>query len=169
MSLDGEGFPDGTQDPAGHTIGIEHVSEISEDDDELVAGEPSDHGWNLRRSRVCRANDRIALADAVVKPLGDRLKKPIARGVSERVVDPLEAVEVEEERRHDSIRASRSREGHAEMLDHEPSVRESGEGVVVREEQCPFLGFLQMEPICVLQMLDGQRRYAGSLGLIGNN
>ena len=46
---------------------------------------------------AAEARDRVALADVLLDPLGDLAQQLVADRVAERVVDDLEAVEVEEE------------------------------------------------------------------------
>ena len=47
------------------------------------------------------ARDRIGLAHYELQPFGDHLQKLVARGMTEGVVDMLEAIEVEEMNCHD--------------------------------------------------------------------
>ena len=63
--------------------------------DELVAAEPA---------------DRVALAQDAGEPGGDAAQQLVAGGVAEGVVDVLEAVEVDEQRRRlDAVRGGRGR------------------------------------------------------------
>src|SRR3989442_1311245 len=61
---------------------VTEVRHVVEEDRELVAAE---------------AGRQVPLADAAPDPLGDRDEERVARGVTHRVVDDLEIVEVEEE------------------------------------------------------------------------
>jgi hypothetical protein len=88
-----------------------------EQDGELVAAE---------------TGDRVAFPDDVPEPPCQLDQQEVARLVPERVVDLLEAVEVEEHHRRRVPVASGGREGLAEAVAEERSVRERGEGVVER-------------------------------------
>ena len=71
---------------AAHPVGHPHRARLGllagDEDAELVAAE---------------ARDEVAGTDAVLEPLADEREQPVADGVTLRVVDGLEAVEVEEE------------------------------------------------------------------------
>ena len=67
------------EDARGHQLGL-----ALDEHDELVAAE---------------AADRVAVAQHAADPPGHRAQQLVAHGVAERVVDPLEAVEVDEHRR----------------------------------------------------------------------
>lgn len=65
-----------------HMARLAPVFEIGKQDDELVAGMPA---------------DAVRFAHAGGQPGGHGFKQVVARGVSERVVDRLESVEVEKQ------------------------------------------------------------------------
>ena len=92
--------------------------ESRQDHDELVAAEPR-HG--------------VRFAHRGGEPLRDRLQQLVARVVTERVVDPLEVIEVEEEARDVRAVALRLGEDLLQPLVEQRPVREAGEDVVLRE------------------------------------
>ena len=79
----------------GDQLGPGCQRELLGDHDELVPAE---------------APQRIGVAYHAVEPRGDRLQEFIADAVAERVVDVLEVVEVDEQRRHRRLAATRARE-----------------------------------------------------------
>ena len=70
------------EDAAGHARGLAGVGDVREADDELVAAE---------------ARRGVLVPQAVREPLGNRRQQQVADRVAERVVDVLEAVEIEEQ------------------------------------------------------------------------
>ncbi len=76
---------DGLNHAAGGDGGVFGMCEFGDQDNELVATLPA---------------DGVGTADAIDKPRGDGLQQLVADGMSERVVDVLEAVEIEKEHSH---------------------------------------------------------------------
>ena len=91
---------------------------------------------------AAHARDGVARAQRGVEPQRDGLQQPVAGLVAERVVDDLEAVEVEEQHGGAGVRlaAARAAQGLLEPVDEERAVGEAGQRVVQR---------------VVLQALDG--------------
>jgi hypothetical protein len=86
------------------------------EDDELIAAE---------------ASRRVALADHARQPRGDDPQELVAGGVPEGVVDVLEAVHVNVQRRHLEVLASRPGE-HLLGVQRQHAVGQAGQGVVQR-------------------------------------
>ena len=87
-----------------------------EQDHELVAAEPADGVARAQDAFGCRARDG--------------LQELVAGGVPERVVHALEAVEVEEERRHGRTLATRTRQQLLGAFEHQNPVRKPGQRIV---------------------------------------
>ncbi len=71
-------------------------------------------------------------AQRVAEGAGERLDRPVACGMAERVVDLLEAVEVDEDEREAVLVADRARELELDLADERLVVEQSGELVVAR-------------------------------------
>ena len=97
------------------------MREVGEHDRELVAAEPG---------------QRVALAQRAAEALGDDLEQLVAVVVPERVVDLLEAVEVDEQHRDRAVRAH-ALDRALDALVEERAVRQPGEGVVEGEVAQP--------------------------------
>ena len=82
MAVDLVGRADGLDDAGGERLGAVDVAHIGLDDGELVAAQ---------------ARHEIALAHAAEQALADLLQEHVAHGMPERVVDGLEAIEVQAE------------------------------------------------------------------------
>lgn len=87
------------------------------DDRELVAAEP---------------RDQRRIADASAEPRGHRLQQRIARRMSERVVDVLEAIEIEHQHRKARSAAPRTGQCLLHPLLEQHAVRQVGQRVVLR-------------------------------------
>ena len=94
------------------------------DDRELVAAEPGHH---------------VARAHAAQQAAGDLDQQLVAGGVAERVVHPLELVEVDQEQRRPAPAPRRLRQLARQHLPQRPPVRQPGERVVHREHADPLL------------------------------
>ena len=81
---------------------------------------------------------RVALAHAGQEPLRDRAQQLVARGLAQRVVHLLEAVEVDEEERHAVAIAVRLGQSDLEPVLEQAPVGKPRERVVVRERAQPF-------------------------------
>ena len=105
-------------DVRGDSEQIARAGNVARDDDELVAA---------------RACDRIGCADDAAEPLCDLFEELIAVRMAARVVDVFEAVEIEEEHRHETAVTLRVRHRVFETLVEHRPVRQAGEGVVMGE------------------------------------
>ena len=97
---------------------------VGDDDCELVAAHTADVA-------VC--------ADFIDQPLGDGAKHGVALGVAERVVDRLEAVEIEEQDRARHIAGGRGAQRLAEQLADAAAVGQAGQHVDIGEMGQPLL------------------------------
>ena len=103
------------EQPFGDELGRGSVVVALGEDDELVAAEPP---------------DRLAAPQHGFEPGADRAEELIAGGVAERVVDLLEAVEVDEQHARHTEVAAGARHHLFDAVEHERAVRETGERVV---------------------------------------
>ncbi len=92
--------------------------------DELVTAEP---------------HAEVAAAQRVAQPLRHLHEQLVAGRVAEHVVDPLEAVEVDEQQRDTRTAAARTRERAGHLLDEQRAAPEAGEAVVGRVVLEPLL------------------------------
>ena len=90
------------------------------DHDELVAAE---------------APERVGMAHDALQPRRDGPQQLVADVVPERVVDALEVVEVDEQRRHRRLAARRAREHLLDAVEDQRPVRQSRQRVVRRQER----------------------------------
>ncbi len=111
----GERRRDRLDDARGDRPCVRRVDETRAEHDELVAAEPA---------------GAIGRAEHAVDPLGDDHEGLVACGVSQRVVDVLEAVQIDEEQAQLAVV-----EGVADELVHQPAVRQTGECIVQRPER----------------------------------
>ena len=106
---------------------LARVGHVLQQDGELVAADP---------------RDGVAGAQRGVEPARDRLEQPVAGLVAERVVDELEAVEVEEQHGGAAVAvaAARAAQRLLEPVEEQRPVREPGERVVERAVAEPLDG-----------------------------
>ena len=90
------------------------------------------------------APQRIAAADHAVESRGDRLQQFVAGAVTERVVDRLEVVEVDEQRRDRRLLASRAREHLLDTIQDQRPVGQARQRVVRRQERKFFICLLAL-------------------------
>ena len=113
---------------------LRDADHVAEDDHELVA---TDAAYEVCRPDVAR------------QALGHLDQQLVAVAVAERVVDQLEAVEVQVEERHVRVVDARPFEELGEVLLAHAAIGEPGQAVVVRLEDEPRLG-----TFCRVQCLD---------------
>jgi hypothetical protein len=70
-----------------------------------------------------------------IQSRGDRAQQFVADAVAERVVDALEVVEVDEQRRHGRLVAARAREHLLDAIEDQRPVRQSSQRVVGGQER----------------------------------
>ncbi len=112
-------------DAPGKTHGVLGRVDLLGDDGELVAAEPA---------------DEIDIAGILLQARGDFLKQRVARGVAERVVDVLEAIEVEAEHRHEVAVALGAGHRTFQILVELHAVGQAGQRIVHGEEADLVLG-----------------------------
>ncbi len=113
--------------------------EVGEDDGKLVAAQPREV---QARFFQCRPGEQVAGAQLFFQSSGDGLQKIVAGTVPEGVVDPLEAVEIEEQQRHLALGATRPQQFQVELLEEALPIRHAGQRVEVR--QAPYLLLVEL-------------------------
>ncbi len=103
------------QDPLGDELGARVRAGRVEQDDELVAADPA---------------GRVGLPDDARQSGADDLQELIARGVAEKVVDLLEAVDVDVQGGGRGLSSSRAGEHLLRAVEHQRPIREPGQAVV---------------------------------------
>ncbi|MNU99272.1 hypothetical protein D3C71_894000 [compost metagenome] len=83
---------------------------------------------------AAQAADRVAAAHGLREAPGHRAQQAVADVVTQRVVDGLEAVQVDEQHSHLLARDRRLRQRHLQTLHAQRTVGQLGEHVVVRQE-----------------------------------
>ncbi len=83
--------------------------------------------------------DPAALPHRAFEPARDLLEQRVASGVPHRIVDLLEAIEIEQEYRAGAVLEVRGRDDLFQSLRHLKAVGEPGERVVVCQPRCVFL------------------------------
>ena len=81
---------------------------------------------------AAHARHRIFAAHACDQSRRDHLQHAIANRVTERVVDELELIDVEEENGRTALGALRVRQRHGDAIAEQRAVRQSGQRVVIR-------------------------------------
>ncbi len=122
--LDHVRLGDRLDDAVGQAFDLLAALRVGDDDRELVAA---------------HAADMAVGADFIDQPLGDRAKHGVALGVAERVVDRLEAVEIEEQDRARHIAGGRGAQRLAEQLADAAAVGQAREHVDIGEMGQPLL------------------------------
>ena len=103
------------------------IVDLLQQHDELVAAEP---------------RDDVARAQAFAQARAHLAQQHVAGLVAERVVDDLEAVEVDEQHRELAVVAPRRLDRQPEQLREHHAIRQAGEAVVRREVLDALLGAL---------------------------
>ena len=119
MAVDKEGGREVPHEPVGCERDIRGAGQAREHDEELVAP---------------LAADEVAGAHELLEPQRDRLEQRVTRGMAERVVDGLEAVQVEKHQRDVSAGARGIGRGLFEARLHHRAIGQARQGVMVRQE-----------------------------------
>src|SRR5207245_7665609 len=127
------------EDAARHPRRVLAAGDFGEGDDELVPPEPGD---GLPGPGRIAAGYGVAAPEALLQPFGDSLQEPVAEGVAEGVVDPLEPIDVEKENCERLALPPGAVERQPPPLREEPAVRPAAQPVVVGEEADLVLGLL---------------------------
>ena len=98
---------------------------VFEDHDEFVAAEP---------------RHDVACAQALAQPAGDFHQQGVAGFMAERIVDDLEAVEIDEQHRKLPLVAPRRLDGEMQQLVEHLAIGQPGQAVVRREIFDPLVG-----------------------------
>ena len=101
-------------------------------DGKLVAAEPGNH---------------IAGAKAVAQPFAHRAQQPVADQVTERIVDPLEAVQVQQQHGDLALIAPRLPQRVLQMILEQGAVRQIGQRIVLRQVAGLLLGALALRDV----------------------
>ena len=104
----------------GDQLGAGLHRDVLGDHDELVAAETP---------------ERVGAANDAVQPGSDRTQELISDAVTERVVDALEVVQVDEQRGDRSLGAGRAREHLLDAVKDQRAVRQARQGVVRGKER----------------------------------
>ena len=132
------------EDSGRDALGVVVVGDLGQQRDELVAAEPAD-----RLQRAVRADadaleralqHLVGMAHARAQAPGDFHQQLVAGAVAERVVDDLEAVEVDQQQRDLVAEPAAVLERALGAPDQLAPVRQAREGVEVREMADPVLG-----------------------------
>ena len=123
--VDMEGLGDRGDQAAGERLDHSAALHVLDDDGEFVAAHPADMA------------ERPDLLD---QALGDALQHRVALRVAERVVDRLEAVEIEEQDRAGRVAPGRARQSLAEQLADPAAIGQAGKHVHIGEVGQPLLG-----------------------------
>ena len=116
--VDREGFRDDFEHLPGDSRDVARLGDVLQQQDEFVAALPA-HG--------------VGRAHAAGEPSGHLLQELVAHLVTERIVDDLEAVEVEEQHRDPRCRPLGERQRLAHAVFQERAVRQARQEVVLRE------------------------------------
>ena len=116
---------DALQNFFGDLCGVLGLMKVRQDDRELVAAV---------------ARDRIRLPNAALQALRNLEQQRVGDAVSERVVDGLEAIEIDEQNGHVAAGAFRRQQAQFQALDEQTPVRQLRQRVVIGLELDLFLG-----------------------------
>ena len=150
VTVDRERLGEIGEDARGDALGLRGVGDVGNADDELVAAQARDGVlFAPRRGEARRYGGQQHVAD----------------GVAERIVDVLEAVEIEEEDRELAPAAMRAGDRLSDAIGEQRTVRQAGERIVVCHVHDPLVGEapfrdLGLEPgVCPRELL-GPRFHA---------
>ncbi len=118
VTVEDERLADDLEEFLRDELGVFERRHLGQDHGELVAAQ---------------ASDGVLLADDRAKPFGDLLQQQIADGVSQAVVDHLEAIEVDVEDGEPPAIARGAGDRLTEPIEEQLPVRQPGQRVVVRE------------------------------------
>ena len=128
----------------GHlvTIEVEWLRQLLDDASGQLAGRFGLHAGSLQEDEFIATDARhgVAFAEIAEQPLGNLLQQQVPGPVAERVVDVLEAVEIDAQHRERHPVALRQGELACNHVLELRAVRQSGQRVVLREETDTRLG-----------------------------
>ncbi len=111
------------------------IFEVGQHDRELVAAQPGEVQTDVVAPGP--RND-IAGAQLLLQALGHGLQQEIAGAVAERIVDALEAVQIEEQKGQLAVPAARMQQLAVGALEEVQPVRHPGQRVEIRQPPNPF-------------------------------
>ena len=134
--VDDERLAQRLDQPVGEVVDLARGGELLAHHHELVAAEPGDH---------------VAPTNGGGEPLGDDAQQLVAGSVTERVVDHLESVEIEEQHGDLLLAPGGARQRLVQQVEQLPTVDQTGERIVRRAVQQLGLGGLQRGDVEDLQ------------------
>ncbi len=133
LLLDGERAGHGLEQPARHPLDGRAVCCVAQQDHELVAAQARDRSAGVVVAAV--AGQLVARAQAAPQPFADLPQQLVAVLAAERLVDLLEAVDVQEQHGDLFAVALGTRQGQPQEVGEQRAVGQAGEVVVVLEPQ----------------------------------
>ncbi len=119
-------------------------------DGELVAAEPGQHvGFAQQRFQARRHFDQ----------------QRVAGGMAERIVDLLEAIEVEQQDGERLLQAAVARGGFLDLLNERRAIGKSGQRVMVRQKRDALLRFLPLRNV----LDDGYDEFGFAVGILDDD
>ena len=109
----------------------------------------------------------IAFTQTLLQAICHQLQHAITDLVSERIVDVLEMIQIDEEHRHLRLTAVRLRHSLLDPVLQKQAVRQSGKRIVMRHVDNPFLRFLALGDI--FDDKDGPLATVGPVNGLGQN
>ncbi len=106
---------------------------------------------------TAHARHRIVLVDAGGQARGDILEHAIARGMAQRIVDRLEAIEVEKQQHHPVTMACGLLQAVVQTVLEQGSIRQLGEAIVIGQPMDALLAGLALAHVAEETDVAGQR------------
>ena len=91
-----------------------------------------------------RSADAVGGAHDLDQAAGDLFQQLVAGRVAQRVIDPLEAIEIEEQQCQRSVATLSMVDGETELIEEGASVGQSGQHIVVGQQTNLLLGVLAL-------------------------
>lgn len=144
LSADEDGLAQGIQHALGDALGIALVSHFGQQGDELVAAQAA-HCLQAAVAAVTHAvehafQDLVGMAHAAAQAPADLDEEFVAGRVTQRVVDDLEAVQVDQQQADLVAAAAGALDGSLDAVDELAAVRQAGQGVEMGELADAVLG-----------------------------
>ena len=125
------------EDARGHALRIGVVADLGQQRDELVAAQPAHRFERAVRTRAHRLertfHDLVAVAHAGAQPLRHLHQQRVAGAMAERVVDDLEAVQVDRQEGALVVQPPRVFDGAFHAPHQVVAIRQAGQRVEVRQ------------------------------------
>ena len=159
LPIDGEGFGERCQGTISSFGRILSVWKVCQQDRKLVPSKSRHRAFPFGR-QVPR--NRIAFSHTLHQPFRDHAEKPIAGPVAQRLVDPLVAIQIQQQHSPRFLVPRRRRQGLREPVVKQPAVGEMREVVVEGQELYSSLALFTVRD--VLKRADQTRRPTDILG-----